>query len=125
MSRPTLFAEFVSLVTALLGVVFLLGATGWQVLQWLKTGQWVALPFASFGLATLFDYMGHAELAGWAQDPEDWIGVHKALNWFSVGAGPGILLLVISQSFEASARRGIDKLERRERYAKSAFGKDV
>ena len=54
-----------------LGLFAAIGILGWQVLDWLKTGDWHALTLMST-LASIG--------VEWAARPQSWIGIHNLLK---------------------------------------------
>ncbi len=85
--------------------------TGFQVLVWLRDGAWVQLPAASFGLAKLAEWSDNGVLKSWAVLPETWVGLHRFLDWFSVGTALAlvfffmfVVLLTVSSHAEKKAQ---------------------
>lgn len=72
-----------------LSVLCFLGAFGticWQVFQWLKTGEWFALPL-TYVLSMALD----ASAYSWLAYPQDWKGIHAILSFVSLSGGFAIL----------------------------------
>lgn len=98
------------------GFFAFLGFTGWQVLQWLYSGQWHSLGASSVGLRWLFEkYAFGSTLHLWTIEPQGWIGLHRLLDFLSVGAalalvgGLGGLLIVANGHYmidEAHSMKG-------------------
>lgn len=124
-------AEFYGVVAQLallLGVVGFALPTGWQVLDWLRTGEWHALPAASVGLVRILELEGEqadGTLLAWASNPQSWVGLHKLVDWLSVGGALFIVGLVVASiaivvalaaeaSGEAACSRGANALRRAE-----------
>lgn len=81
-----------AVLCALAAFLMSVGILGWQVLTWLKTGVWPAMPTGDY-LVPLLSHQARA----WIAHPDSWLGVHRIVVgflglslWFSVmvvGAG--------------------------------------
>ena len=103
---------------ALAAVVCFGGFVGWQAVTWLRTGDWPAMPLASYGLTWIGVQLGHDGLKSWGSYPQTWIGVHALLDWLSVGVALGILFMLVRTPFaalEGAARHRVRELEDRAR----------
>lgn len=100
----------------LAAVVCFGGFVGWQGLVWLQTGDWPAMPLASYGLPWIGLHFGYEELLTWGVYPQTWLGVHKLLDWLSVGVALGIVFMLFGRlfaAFEGAARNRVRELEDR------------
>ncbi len=91
---------------------------GWQALVWLQTGDWPAMPLASYGLPWIGSHFGFEELTSWGSYPQTWTGAHRILDWLSVGVTLGILFMLVATiftAFERAARNRVRELEDRMR----------
>ena len=76
-----------------LGLFAAIGILGWQILDWLKTGDWQALTLMS-ALASIG--------VDWASTPQSWIGIHNLLKEIPLTVAafwawmiPAILLMLL------------------------------
>ncbi len=88
--------KWIAALIALAGAASLVWLTGYQIYVWSKAGIWLEMPAASFGLAWIGAKLNVSSLYLWATDPQDWIGIHAVLDWFSVGAALAMVCLVVA-----------------------------
>ena len=98
------FSSWVMVALVGLGVVPLLGGLGvlgWQVVHWLDVGQWISISVLDFLI--WFDYK-----RGWAENPDTWFGLWKALNWLPLSGTAVVYGAFMSLIFGANGPEIVD-----------------
>jgi len=82
------------------------GILGWQIVTWLKTGAWPAMPIGDYLIPLLSD-----SARAWIAQPEAWQGLHRLVvfflgvplpaSTFMVGIG---LALALGKASESNSR---------------------
>lgn len=71
-----------------IGGVLCVACLGYQVVMWLKTGAWISMG--------LLDTAASLPLKlPWLSNPQDWFGLHSALNFLNAGAVAAVIGCVL------------------------------
>ncbi len=105
-------------VTASFGAVIVgglisVGIFGWQVLAWLKSGEWTSLPLVGVGIGKAAELLGYEQLRSWVVSPANWIGLHRFLDWLNVAVAPILLGMFLSRILGLFAENRTNYLERK------------
>jgi hypothetical protein len=70
------WAQVCILMAGLLGAI---GVFGYQIIIWLRSGEWTSLPFGVIFLYFEPDWFMATD--GWLNNPQDWKGIHKIIEF--------------------------------------------
>ena len=83
-------ASILAFALYLTGFVSFFGIAGWQVLHYLKTGEWMPV-----SLITGLQYLD----VPWAFVPMNWVGLHTILDHVHLGLGVFLLCSLLGAIF--------------------------